>query len=111
MLRSRHTRFWKIYLSANDEVPDFSPSSKVRLLHSLRHNVRMGFCEAPPLILFLQGDLAITSRSIPSLLAIPVYLLTCLVLCVRRRSLGWIDPLIVASVVAVLMRLSFFAAI
>ena len=100
MLRSRHTRFWKIYLSANDEVPDFSPSSKVRLLHSLRHNVRMGFCEAPPLILFLQGDLAITSRSIPSLLAIPVYLLTCLVLCVRRRSLGWIDPLIVAGVVA-----------
>ena len=60
----------------------------------------MGFCEAPPLILFLQGDLAITSRSIPSLLAIPVYLLTCLVLCVRRRSLGWIDPLIVAGVVA-----------
>ena len=70
------------------------------VLHALRHNVRMGFCEAPPLILFLQGDLAITSRSIPSLLAIPVYLLTCLVLCVRRRSLGWIDPLIVAGVVA-----------
>jgi hypothetical protein len=59
------------------------------------------FCEAPPFILYQFGDLAITTRSIPSVLIVPIYLLTCLVLCVRRRTLGWIDPLIVAGVVAI----------
>lgn len=59
----------------------------------------MIFCEAPPLILFLYGDLAITTRSIPSLLAVPVYILVCLALCIRRRTMGWIDPLIVAGLV------------
>lgn len=60
----------------------------------------MIFCEAPPLILFLHGDLAITTRSIPSLLMVPVYLLVCLTLSIRKRTLGWEDPLIVAGIVA-----------
>lgn len=67
---------------------------------SRHNNQTMILCEAPPLILFLYGDLAITTRSIPSVLAAPVYLLTCLFLCLRRRTLGWQDPLIVAALVA-----------
>lgn len=61
----------------------------------------MIFCEAPPLILFLHGDLAITTRSIPALLAVPIYLLVCLVLCIRRRTFSWKDPLIVAGLVVI----------
>ena len=60
----------------------------------------MIFCEAPPLILFLYGDLAITTRSIPSVLLFPIYILVCLTLCIRRRTIGWIDPVIVAGLVA-----------
>ena len=66
----------------------------------LLHNGRMVFCEAPPLILFLHGDLAITTRSLPSVLAVPIYLLVCLVLCIRRRTIGLVDPLIVFGLVA-----------
>lgn len=72
----------------------------MRRLRALGHNILMVFCEAPPLILFLHGDLAITTRSLPSMLAVPFYVLLCLDRCVRRRTLGWIDPLIVAGVVA-----------
>lgn len=64
----------------------------------------MILCEAPPLILFLHGDLAITSRSIPSVLAVPIYLGVCLYLCIRRRTIGWVDPVIIA--LAVLLQLS-----
>lgn len=60
----------------------------------------MTFCEAPPFILFLYGDLAITSRSLPSVLAVPIYLGICFILCVRRRTIGWQDPLIAAGIVA-----------
>lgn len=60
----------------------------------------MIFCEAPPLILFLHGDLAITTRSVPALLAVPIYLLVCLILCIRRRTFSWKDPFIVAGLVA-----------
>lgn len=65
----------------------------------------MILCEAPPFILFLYGDLAITTRSIPSVLAVPFYLLVCLVLCLRQRTLGWQDPLIVLAIVALQMPL------
>lgn len=86
-------------------VAAFWPSLTDTPLRLLVHNVQMIFCEAPPLILFLYGDLAITTRSIPSALAIPVYLLICLVLCIRRRTLGWVDPLIVVALVGVQLAL------
>lgn len=70
------------------------------MVTELLHNGRMVFCEAPPLILFLHGDLAITTRSLPSVLAVPIYLLVCLVLCIRRRTIGLVDPLIVFGLVA-----------
>ena len=60
----------------------------------------MFLCEAAPLILFQFGDIAITTRSIPSALAVPLYVLGCLTLCIRRRTLGWIDPAIILSVTA-----------
>lgn len=69
-------------------------------LSELLHNGQMILCEAPPLILFLHGDLAITTRSIPSVLAVPIYLVICLTLCVRQRAFGWEDPLIVVGLVA-----------
>ena len=58
------------------------------------------FCDAPPLIIFQFADLAITTRSLPALLVVPLYLGVCLTLCLRRRTLGWIDPLIVLGIVA-----------
>lgn len=61
----------------------------------------MVFCEAPPLILSLHGDLAITTRSIPSVIAIPIYLAVCFFLCVRRRTFGWYDPFIVVALVGI----------
>ncbi len=61
----------------------------------------MIICEAPPLILFLYGDLAITTRSLPSALAIPIYLAVCLYLVVRRRTFGWIDPVVIAAVTGI----------
>lgn len=61
----------------------------------------MIFCEAPPLILFLYGDLAITTRSLPSLLAVPIFLAVCLFLCIRRRTLGWVDPVLIAAVTGI----------
>ena len=61
----------------------------------------MIFCEAPPLILFLYGDLAITTRSLPSVLAVPIYLAVFLYLVVRRRTIGWIDPVIIATVTGI----------
>lgn len=60
----------------------------------------MNLCEAPPFVLFLYGGLAITSRSLPSVLAIPLYLFVCFFLCVRRRTFGWQDPLIITGTVA-----------
>lgn len=61
----------------------------------------MVFCEAPPLILFLYGDLAITTRAIPSLIALPLYLTVCLFLCARRKTWHWSDPLLACAIALV----------
>lgn len=60
----------------------------------------MSICEVSPILLLQFGDLAITTRSIPSMLALPLYLAVCLGLCIRRRTIGWIDPIIVAALTA-----------
>lgn len=69
----------------------------------------MIFCDAPPVILFQYGDLALTTRAVPSILVVPIYLFGCLALCLRRRTLGWLDPVIAlalaAGLVAFLMAL------
>jgi len=65
----------------------------------LSHNDRMLICEAPPFILLQFGDLAITTRSIPSLIMAPVYLGVCLGLSIRHRVLGWADWIVVGGFV------------
>ena len=61
----------------------------------------MILCEAPPLILAQWGDLAITTRSLPALLMVIVYLSVCGWKSLRRGAFGWIDPLVIAGIVLV----------
>lgn len=60
----------------------------------------MGLCSSAPIIIMQMGDVAITTRSIPSILAVPIYTIVCLYLCWKHRTIGWADLVIVLAITA-----------